>query len=259
MAVSATLTCGCRTRAQPHRRRTSPWAPRCGASTGVSGGTAWRMSTEAITVSVSVTARWGHRISRKRSGSRCWCRLQCGGCYRLIRPAGPVPWVLGAVSGNGLGIPLRARASTFRARSEGTGVPWGLPGNGGISVELGVCRVTGGSRVIGRGVSGCLGVSVSPPIVTGRIAQRNPHRKKVPRSPRRPPGASGGRDPYEDRAQSQRPSYPLPGARKYRASPHGPRCGRRRGHTHTHGTRDDPLVVLGMVGRASPQPPAAPL
>lgn len=182
------------------------------------------------------------------------------GCHRLIRPAGPVPWVLVAVSGNGLGIPLRARASTFRARSEGTGVPWGLPGNGGISVELGVCRVTGGSRVIGRGVSGCLGVSVSPPIVTGRIAQRNPHRKKVPRSPRRPPGASGGRDPYEEPRPVPTSLLPSPRGQEIpRQSPRSPLWEKEGTHTHTHGTRDDPLVVLGMVGRASPQPPAAPL
>ena len=125
----------------------------------------------------------------------------------------------GAVSGNGRGIPLRARATTSRARSEGTGTPWGLPGSGGISVELSSAVSRAGA---GQSDRRLLGVSVS---VVSDVTPPDRPTQPIPLiSPQTPHGGGVG-----TRGSRTRPTRRGKESREA-SGPHG----ERDTHTHPH-------------------------
>ena len=140
-----------------------------------------------------------------------------GECYRLIRPAGPMPWRRGRCRGTVEAYPCGPEPLRLAPGLRGPGLPGDYLGAG---VSLWSCRLPCHGRGRGNRIGGSsVSRSLSSPTLPPQTDRRNPY----PSSPPRPPTGEGSA--RGDRARGPR------GGAKNRARHQVPT--ERETHTHT--------------------------
>lgn len=157
-----------------------------------------------------------------------------GECYRLIRPAGPMPWRRGRCRGTVEAYPCGPEPLRLAPGLRGPGLPGDYLGAG---VSLWSCRLPCHGRGRGNRIGGSsVSRSLSSPTLPPQTDRRNPY----PSSPPRPPTGEGSA--RGDRARGPR------GGAKNRARHQVPT--ERETHTHT----PTPSVLTGAGCHGGPGP-----